>query len=652
MRNRLILTGWLSACVLALAGCRSSSDVRFDESLSHYQAVVQQIDYPDAQVDSGAWAADAAVAAPPSVRRLEELEYAPITLEEAVQQAIAHNQVIVQAGGRIVTTPTNATTVYDPAVVETDPRFGTEAALSAFDAQLFANFSRQRQEREINSRFTINDWTYRAEDIGNLVTGVEKISAAGTRFRVDSATNYLRTNSAIVRWPNAYDTGVSAGFSHPLLQGGGVDFNRIAGPNATPGVYRGVLIARINSDIALVDFETAVRNQLRDVERAYWELYYAYRDLDAKLQGRGYALDTWQLEKRRVDAQIHPPDQEAYAREQFYAGQVAVENALSGIGAIPGVFGAERELRSLIGMPATDGKLLRPSTPPASADIRFDWEESLGLSLIRREELRRQRWRVKQRELELVAARNFEQIKLDFVGQYNIHGYGQELFGTNNSAFDDMMAGEMQGWLMGFEMRTPIGQRLGHVAVRNAELALSRDSAILREQERQVSLELRAAFTELDRAYAVTRSSYNRHVAAQTQMLAERKRNEAGDARLELVLEAQQRAVLAETALHRATADYNLALTQMNVVRGTLLNSLQVYLTEGAWSEEAHASAVREARRFQNRRVMPATVPPPVSLGQYPQRLSEGAADSQAAPEPQPATSAEVLPEPTPAAAP
>ena len=39
-------------------------------------------------------------------------------------------------------------------------------------------------------------------------------------------------------------------------------------------------------DIALVDFEIGVRNLVSDVENAYWELYFAYRDLDAKIAGR------------------------------------------------------------------------------------------------------------------------------------------------------------------------------------------------------------------------------------------------------------------------------------------------------------------------------------------------------------------------------
>ena len=114
------------------------------------------------------------------------------------------------------------------------------------------------------------------------------------------------------------------------MQGGGVDFNRIAGPNATVGNYNGVLIARINTDVTLADFEANVRNLLTDVEKTYWELYFAYRDLDAKMEGRRLARESWELEKRRADAGIRTADQEAFAREQFYAAQAAVENALSG----------------------------------------------------------------------------------------------------------------------------------------------------------------------------------------------------------------------------------------------------------------------------------------------------------------------------------
>jgi hypothetical protein len=153
---------------------------------------------------------------------------------------------------------------------------------------------------------------------------------------------------------------------------------------------------------------------------------------------------------------------------------------------------------------------------------------------------------------------------------------------------------------------------------------LRREQALMRQQELEISYEIRAAFTELDRAYTVTRSNYNRFVAAGIQLEAERKRNKAGVARLDLVLDAQRRYVQSEVLFHRSILDYNLALINMQYARGTLLDSVGVYLTEGPWSEQAHALAERESRRYRQRcHVMPRVVPGPVSVGSHQQRVEE-----------------------------
>lgn len=619
-------TTWLLTSLLAvagLAGCRSSADVNFGDCTDHYQAFVQQIEYPDAECAFECSVSESAANPPPTLRRLDEIQYTPITLDEAIRLALTYNEVIRDAGGRVLSgSPDTTPTIYDVALGDTDPRFGTEAALAAFDAEFFTNLQFERRERRFNNFIFGGGALSLVENPAEFSAGFRKTAATGTQFSFENLTTYNRNNNPNNLFPSAYDTLFAANVRHPLLQGGGLEFNRIAGPGATPGNYRGVMIARLNNDILLADFETAVRNLLRDVELGYWELYFAYRDLDASLEGRNYALESWQLEKQRVDAETRPPDQEAFAREQFYAAQVSVENALSGGVVSAGVFGAERQLRSLLGLPATDGRLLRPSTPPLHTDIQYDWQESLGSALVRRVELRRQRWRVKQRELELVASRNFLRPRLDLIGQYNWRGFGDNLFGAN-SAIDDLSESDLEGWILGLELQSPIGYRLGHAAVRNAELYLRREQAILHEQERQVSLELRAAFTELDRAYAVSRSNYNRYLAAHTQLEAERRRNIEGATRLDLVLEAQRRLVISEIAFHRAIVDYNQAVSQLNLARGTLLDSLQVYLAEGPWPAETHASAARESARFQPTLLPRGMVPPPVSMGEYPQRIEE-----------------------------
>lgn len=601
MLSRFLPTAWLLGLALALNGCRTSTDVAFTPATTVSRGqLVKSIEYPDVAIPAEGDFHENALIPPPTVRHFDQLEFVDLSLEEAVRLALTNSDVIRQVGGRIIAAPGSSSTVFDPSIVDTDPRVGVEAALAAFDAQFFTNMGVLEQNRELNTANNFN--RFRDEAFKRFQMGVSKITAAGTQFSFDNET--LRTFSdPFGRVPTTYDTLFSAKMRQPLLQGAGLDFNRIAGPLATPGAYRGVLLGRINTDIALTDFQLNVRNLMRDVERVYWELYFSYRDLDARTQFRQNALEAWEQELPRVETGASAPDQEAFVREQYYAAQAAVENALSGGGGSLGVFGAERELRSLLGLPASDGRLLRPSTPPSTADLQFDWEESLGLSLMRREELRRQRWRVKQRELELVASRNFRLPKLDAVGQYQWRGYGSDLWSGEEGALKEVFTGDLQGWGVGLEMSTPIGQRAGNAAVRNAQLLLRREETLLREQERQIALELRGAFTELDRAYVVTRSNYNRHVAAQIQLAAERKRNseEVRATRLDLVLQSQRNAVTAEIAFHRALVDYNLAVSQMNLSRGTLLESMQVYMAEGPVTPTTYHSAVREARRFASR---------------------------------------------------
>jgi hypothetical protein len=62
--------------------------------------------------------------------------YWDLTLDGAVQIALANSTVLRDLGARIIQAPQLTPTIYNPSVASTDPRFGEEAALSAFDAQL------------------------------------------------------------------------------------------------------------------------------------------------------------------------------------------------------------------------------------------------------------------------------------------------------------------------------------------------------------------------------------------------------------------------------------------------------------------------------------------------------------------------------------
>ncbi len=426
-----------------------------------------------------------------------------------------------------------------------------------------------------------------------------------------------------------------------------MEFNRIAGPLSTPGVYNGVLVARINTDVALVDFEIAVRDLVSNLENSYWDLYYGYRDLDAKVKARDEALKTWRsvyalYEVGRTGGEAA---NEAQAREQYFRFQEEVQTALSGeildgtrVGngsgggtfrPTGGVLVAERRLRTLMGLPPTDGRLMRPSDEPVMAKVDFDWEQAASESSVRRAELRRQKWNIRRRELELIASKNFLMPQLDAIGRYRWRGFGDDLTGNESgglgqfdSAYGNLATGNFQEWQLGLEFSMPFGFRQEHAGVRNAELLLARDRALLRDQQREVIHELSDSIAETDRTFVVAQTSYNRLIAARQQhqaLVVPFEENK--EVSLDLLLDSQRRLMDSEVRYYRALAEYALAVKNVHYVKGTLLDYDGVYLAEGPWPGKAYQDAAElESMRGKPRPLNYASSHAPVvGWGEMPQ---------------------------------
>ena len=87
--------------------------------------------------------------------------------------------------------------------------------------------------------------------------------------------------------------------AHIARGGGAVQSHR--GSRRQPGTYNGVMLARLNTDIALADFEASVRNLVADVETAYWELYFEYRSLDSTYAGSEKRVDYLAADLRTLE---------------------------------------------------------------------------------------------------------------------------------------------------------------------------------------------------------------------------------------------------------------------------------------------------------------------------------------------------------------
>ena len=335
--------------------------------------------------------------------------------------------------------------IYDPAIAESNPRGGVEAALSAFDTQFSLSSVWDKTDTPSFSFFPTGNGVFPLEtmqDTNSFQAQLQKTNATGGTFSLRNITAYTKQDVLASVDPSIppIDTSVPANWTtsfqaemrQPLLRGAGVQFNRIAGPGAQPGLYNGVMLARINTDIALADFEASVRNLVADVETTYWELYFNYRSLDAVVAGRESALVTWRrvYELSKHGAKGGEAAVEAQARENYFLFRTSVETALSAL------YDTEAKLRYLMGLAATDGRLIRPIDEPTTAKVSFDWNDAQCEALARSVELRQQKWVVKRRELELIASKNFLLPQLDAVGKYTWTGFGNKLIvsegGTGN----------------------------------------------------------------------------------------------------------------------------------------------------------------------------------------------------------------------------
>lgn len=621
--RRVVLSAGLLTSGL---GCRSYNN--YAETIGNDTTWVDRV---VAEVDAGAPPPPAPdpMIQPVTLRTVEDretIEYWDISLDEVISIAMANSQVLRDLGGTILSSPQSIATQYSRPLAETDPRFGMEAALSAFDAQFNALAGTQHNHRIYNNRFLGGGANNFRQDTQNYIAELNKIGATGARYALRHITDYDNNNAPGNLFGSAWQTQVEGEIRQPLLQGGGMTFNRIAGPGATPGVSNGILIAKVNTDINSAQFNVQLRNYLSDVINAYWDLYFSYRDLDAKQVALDRARDTWQAYEAEKAADRKGGVAEALSREQFFRFQSELENAIAGkvtqrtqarngatggsFRGVNGVQAAERRLRLLIGLPVNEPRIIRPSDDPELAPVVFDWESMAAEAVFHRPELQSQSLLVKRRELELIAARNFLQPQLDAYGTYRLRGLGHDLMGDQmrdglRSAYSELGEAGFREWEVGLQFNMPIGFRQGHAAVQNAELQLARDRAILREQQRQVLHDLSDMVGEVDRAWKQCQTNLNRYLAAKDAVDALEANREVGlPVNLEQVLDAQRRLTEAQSQYYLARSEYAVAIKNVHLEKGSLFEYSNVLLVDNtatpASSPEAAAERALLARPGAN----------------------------------------------------
>lgn len=575
-----------------------------DTTASYHDDFGLNIAYPEVDaIQSDSREEIATTIEPFSFEDPSELPNIEISLHDAVRKALTSQPVLRRAGSTFNArvTPQAVTTRFDPGITAASQQ-GTEAALSAFDAQYRQQLTWSKSDTPRNQQQAFGQPSVLDADSAFFNGEISKATATGASFALRHVANYRKSNQGVGDtfdfrlFPSAFTGWLEAEWRQPLLQGAGTEFNRIAGPNARVGQYNGVLIARINEDVSLADFETGVIQMVADVEQAYWNLVTAYRLLNTIVKAREAALQTWQIQKARLEVGTGRADDEAQARSQYYQFDAQVKNALAGQA---GLYESEQQLRYLIGLPATDGSLIKPTTEPTDARVIFDWDSALSQALKRRVEVRQQKLLVQRRELELTAAKLNYRPRLDFLGQYRYQGIGDHLV---PGFYENLFDGNYQEWQAGIELSYPVGFRAAGSAVAHAKLNLKREHAVLEQTEYQISHLLSNAARDVETRHELMETNYNRLQSDLNQVDVLRIRYQQGSDSINFLLQAQRQVVNSASDFYRSLSDYNLAIRNFHREKGSLLAYNHVQLAEAAWAEAASDSAYHVGRYLTPRK--------------------------------------------------
>ena len=590
----------IASIALTICSCKApTKSVKLESRQDEYvSSLVKQVQYEtdieeqsSEQVVAGS-STPISVPPPFTLDDFQRMEYRDLSLQEALQLALVNAKVLRNAGGTVIQSSQPAPTILDPAIQTVDPRNGVEAALSKYDAIYTSDVSVQNLDQALNNSFFGGGTRTLKQDIFGFHHGLVKRTVSGAQFGLYHDMDYDANNAPGNLFDSAWTTFVVAEARQPLGRGRGTEVNRIAGPYTQAGVYNGVKLAKLNSNVELRKFERAIRDLASNVENAYWDLYLSYRVFDAKNKAYAASQDIYKKVAAQANAGRSSTAESLQARWQrdFFLSEVETSitgsrregtrtNNGSGGGSLltnSGLFQAERRLRLLLGLPSSDGLFLRPVEEPMTAPVRYLWDDARAEALARRVELREERLNLKKHELQLTAAKQHMLPVLDLVARHRSRGFGRRLIDDDpaefSNAYQNLIDGDFQEWEFGLDFSVALGKRAEYAALRKAKLELARAKFIYQAKEKDVENELHGAYQELDATLRRIHRTEGIHRTAESEVETLQALYETGQATLDQLLDAHRRLSDSELMYRRAVVEYSLALKDFHFQKGTLLD--------------------------------------------------------------------------------
>ena len=350
-------------------------------------------------------------------------EQRPLSVREAIELALANNKDIEVARENVRAA-----------------EFDLKAARGVYDPHFLTNSYYERTETPAAS-FLSGTTTASVVQSGFFSTSsVQGLTPKfGGGYRLDFVNNRITTNNIFAALNPQYPSSLTFNYTQPLLKGRGFDQSR-----------RQIEIAKKNLSLTDSQFRQRAIETITNVQRAYWDLVYALRNLQIQQEAVRDARAQLEHNKRLVSEGMLAPIDVVAAEAQVSGFEQSVYSALDDVGR------AENNLKNLVAENRESPLWNVSVVPTDSVDLAppaVDLTNAMQVALKSRPELQQSDVAAAINEVEQRYAREQTKPQVDLVASYGTVGLAGAL---NTSTSNPLTASSTQ-------FRESINQLIGVV---------------------------------------------------------------------------------------------------------------------------------------------------------------------------------------------
>lgn len=394
----------------------------------------------------------------------------------------------------------------------------------------------------------------------NLVVsaGLRKLFQTGGTVTLQTDLTRSESDPSVFSVDSYYNARVMLGLTQPLLRGFGSEVNRAQ-----------VVLARHASAAEAARLKLAMLTVAFEVERAYWQLRFARQQL--------------QIQTKLLERTVEDRDR-LIQRRDFDVSPVRITEANSFvearraevIRARQGVRDASDQLKRLLhasDLPLASEVLLIATDEPSEEPLTFSLLDGVTMALQRRPEMEVARLGIADARVRQVVADNATLPVLNLIAQVAASGIDLE---EPLDAYSNVADLDYIDYVLGGEFEYPWGNRGAEALQTQRRLETRRATLDYQQQAQSVVFEVKTALRRILTSYELIGATRASRRAAADSLRAIEEQEKAGVALtpeflLDLKLSTQERLANAENQEAQARVDYQVAIAQLYLTTGTLL---------------------------------------------------------------------------------